>query len=479
MTQHGKTSWKIMANILIIDDDEMLCDMLGRHIECSGHKVEYACTLEDGLKAVASKAFDVVFLDVLLPDGNGLNVLPTIRNKKRAPEVIIITGEGEPDGAELAIKTGAWDYIEKPMSIKDITLSLSRALLYREGRGDGETRVMLKRERIVGKSPQLNACLERIGQIAGTHSNILILGETGTGKELFAEVIWENSLRAEKQFVVVDCAALPDTLVESTLFGHTKGAFTGADRSRTGLIKEADGGTLFLDEIGELPLLVQKTFLRVLQEHRFRPVGDDREIESDSRLIAATNRSLEEMVRSGGFRQDLLFRLQSLTVELSPLRSCLQDIKDLTIHYMVKICESYGIETKGFSADFFQTLGNYGWPGNIRELIHSMEHVIANAKFEPTLFPRHLPDKIRIQIARTSVRKKGTDKTSGREGVLTPKKIDTLQSVREAAVSSAEKGYLNALLSYTKKDINEACRISNLSRSRLYHLLKKYQINPS
>ena len=338
---------------------------------------------------------------------------------------------------------------------------------------------MLKRERIVGKSPQLNACLERIGQIAGTHSNILILGETGTGKELFAEVIWENSLRAEKQFVVVDCAALPDTLVESTLFGHTKGAFTGADRSRTGLIKEADGGTLFLDEIGELPLLVQKTFLRVLQEHRFRPVGDDREIESDFRLIAATNRSLEEMVRSGGFRQDLLFRLQSLTVELSPLRSCLQDIKDLTIHYMVKICESYGIETKGFSADFFQTLGNYGWPGNIRELIHSMEHVIANAKFEPTLFPRHLPDKIRIQIARTSVRKKGTDKTSGREGVLTPKKIDTLQSVREAAVSSAEKGYLNALLSYTKKDINEACRISNLSRSRLYHLLKKYQINPS
>ena len=468
-----------MADILIIDDDEMLCDMLRRHIEYAGHRAECAFTLADGLKAVASGPFDVVFLDVLLPDGNGLNSLPAIRDKKESPDVIIITGEGDPDGAELAIKTGAWDYIEKPISIKNITLSLTRALEYRQGKGGEETCVILHREEIVGDNPQLNTCLERIGQIAGTHSNVLILGETGTGKELFASAIWKNSLRAEKRFVVVDCAALPDTLVESTLFGHTKGAFTGADKSRTGLIKEADGGTLFLDEIGELPLSVQKTFLRVLQEHRFRAVGNDREMESDFRLVAATNRPLEEMVKTGEFRQDLLFRLQSLTVELPPLRSSPQHIKDLAIHYMVKICESNGMEIKGFSSDFFQILADYDWPGNIRELIHTMEHVIADARFDPTLFPRHLPDKIRIHIARTSVRKKGSSEMSRREGTLEPRKIGTLQSVREAAVSNAEKGYLNELMSYAKKDINEACRRSGLSRSRLYHLLKKYQISRS
>ena len=355
--------------------------MLKRHVEYSGHKSEFVLTLQDGLKAVASKAFDVVFLDVLLPDGNGLDALPTIGNQKAAPEVIIITGEGEADGAELAIKTGAWDYIEKPLSLQNLTLSLSRALQYRQERGDRKGRVILQRDEIVGNSPRLNACLERIGQIAGVNSNVLILGETGTGKELFAKTIWKNSLRAEKRFVVVDCAALPGTLVESTLFGHIKGAFTGADRSRTGLIKDADGGTLFLDEIGELPVAVQASFLRVLQEHRFRPVGGDREIESDFRLISATNRSLEEMVIKGEFRQDLLFRLQSLTVELPPLRSCRQDIKDLAIYYMVKLCERDGMETKGFSPDFFEVLIDYDWPGNTRELINALENSLANAKY--------------------------------------------------------------------------------------------------
>ena len=359
-------------------------------------------------------------------------------------------------------------------SVDDLKTTASAAL----DMGDGGT-CAVHREGIVGDNPQLNACLERIGQIAGTHSNVLILGETGTGKELFATAIWKNSLRAEKRFVVVDCAALPDTLVESTLFGHTKGAFTGADKSRTGLIKDADGGTLFLDEIGELPLSVQKTFLRVLQEHRFRAVGNDREVESDFRLVATTNRSLEGMVKTGEFRQDLLFRLQSLTVELPPLRSSPQHIKDLAIHYMVEICESNGMEIKGFSSDFFQILSDYDWPGNIRELIHTMEHVIAGAKFEPTLFPKHLPDKIRIHIARTSVRKQRTSEMSGREGVPESRKIDNLQSVREAAASTAEKGYLNTLMSHVKRDINEACRRSGLSLSHLYYLLNKYQISPS
>lgn len=198
-----------MGNILIIDDDERLCNMLRRYLEYAGHKSEYVLTLEDGLKAVATKAFDVVFLDVLLPDGNGLDALPTIGSQKAAPEVIIITGEGEPDGAELAIKSGAWDYVEKPLSLNSLSLSLSRVLQYRQGKSDQKAHVLLQREEIVGSSPPLKACLERIGQIAGVNSNVLILGETGTGKELFAKTIWKNSSRAEKKFVVVDLCGTP------------------------------------------------------------------------------------------------------------------------------------------------------------------------------------------------------------------------------------------------------------------------------
>jgi len=468
-----------MANILVIDDHEMICEMLCRHLSNIGHHAEYALTLGDGLDLVSSGAFDVVFLDVRLPDGNGLDALPTIQKKSDPPEVIIITGEGDPDGAELAINSGAWDYVEKPLSIKDISLSLSRVLQYREERGGRETPVALRRDGIIGNSPRLNEALDHLGRLAYSHSNILITGETGTGKELFARAGWKNSPRANKNFVVVDCAALSDTLVESTLFGHKKGAFTGADKSRQGLIKEADGGTLFLDEVGELPLALQKRFLRVLQEHRFRPLGDDREIVSDFRLLAATGRDLDKMVQAGKFRQDLLFRLQSLTIELPPLRTYPEDIKDLCIHYMVKTCENLGIETKGFSADFFGTLAAYDWPGNVRELIHTMEHVLTMAYSEPTLFPKHLPNHIRIHVARSSVSDKGTDEEEAKEKRDQTKHLGTFKAAREAAISRMEKQYLHDLMLSTKGNFKEACSVSGLSQSRLYHILREHQISRS
>jgi two-component system NtrC family response regulator len=278
--------------------------------------------------------------------------------------------------------------------------------------------------------------------------------------------------------VVVDCAALPETLVGSMLFGHERGAFTGADKGRTGLIKESDGGTLFLDEVGELPLTVQKDFLRALQENKIRPLGSNKEIKSDFRLVSATNRNLDKMVESGQFRKDLFFRLQSVTIELPPLRVRPQDIKDLAMHYMVKLCDHYGTETKGFSPDFFETLAAYDWPGNVRELINTMERVLTVARFKPTLFPRHLPKRIRVHEARASVKKKKTmnrrktDKDR-RSAEILPK----LQDVREFALSNAERQYLHDLILLTKTDIKEACRISGLSQSRLYYLLKKYNIS--
>ncbi|NVM22503.1 MAG: sigma-54-dependent Fis family transcriptional regulator [Desulfobacterales bacterium] len=465
-----------MAKVLIIDDDKMICDMLSRMVGRMGHDAAYTLTLTHGMKEVSSGTFDVVFLDVCMPDGNGLEVLPKIREASSSPEVIIITGEGDPDGAELAIKSGAWDYVEKPLSIHEMTLSLVRSLQYREEKGTGKPRVALKREGIVGSSQQMRACFDLLAQAASSDVSVLITGETGTGKELFAQAIHDNSRRADKNFVVVDCAALPGNLVESMLFGHEKGAFTGADKAHVGLVKQADGGTLFLDEVGELPLSVQKAFLRVLQERRFRPLGDKQEIESDFRLVAATNRNLDQMVEAGKFRDDLLFRLRSFTMELPHLRERRGDIREIAMHYMARLCDRHATGTKGLSPEFLETLISYGWPGNVRELVNTMEKVLATSGDDPILFPKHLPTNIRVKVARDSVSKEPPAKSIPKPHEPV-KALASLRDFRMAAASEAEKEYLQNLLSLTEDNIKEACRISRLSRSRLYELLKKHKIS--
>ena len=246
-----------MANILIIDDDEMTSDMLSKLVRSLGHDTESAFTLKDGLQELLAKTFDVVLLDVGMPDGSGLDVLPKIREMPSPPEVIIITGAGDPDGAELAIKNGAWDYIEKPSSIDKMNLTLMRALQFRHEKNQRKPLVSLKREAIIGNSLRMQATLDSVAHASTSRAPVFINGETGTGKELIALAIHENSSRSKANFVIVDCASLPENLVESSLFGYKKGAFTGADKDMDGLIKQADGGTLFLDEIGELPLKLQ------------------------------------------------------------------------------------------------------------------------------------------------------------------------------------------------------------------------------
>ena len=465
-----------MADILIIDDDKMLCGVLGRHIGRMGHAATYSLTLEEGLKELSSKTFDVVFLDVNLPDGNGLDAIPGIRQIASSPEVIIITGAGDPDGAELAIKSGAWDYLEKPSSSKKMTLALVRALQYSKEKAARKPSVALKRKGIVGDSPRMKACFDLLAQAANSNANVLIAGETGTGKELFAQAIHKNSSRADNSLVVVDCAALPETLLESVLFGHEKGAFTGADRAQDGLVKQADGGTLFLDEVGELSLSIQKVFLRVLQEHKFRPVGSKHELRCDFRLVAATNRDLDKMAQCGQFRNDLLFRLRTLTIKLPSLRERPEDIKDLTLFYLAKFCERQQLATKGFSPEFFDALSAYNWPGNVRELFNTLEAALTAAHYDQTLFARHLPNQIRIQVARSAVGKKypaNGNKDTGRESA---KALPLLRNFRKAAAAEAEKRYLQDLVSLASTNIGKSCRISGLSRSRLYELLKKHRI---
>ncbi|MBW2664179.1 MAG: sigma-54-dependent Fis family transcriptional regulator, partial [Deltaproteobacteria bacterium] len=471
--------------VLIIDDDKMLCDTLSDMVKQMGHGVICAFSLANGLKEAYSKAVDVVFLDVRLPDGNGLDVLQEIKQMPSLPEVIIITGEGDLDGAELAIKTGAWDYIEKLSSIKQIALSLVRALQYRKEK-TAKPVAALKLDGIIGKSPQIKACFDLVAQGANSDAGVLITGETGTGKELFAQAVHANSSRADKSFVVVDCATLPETLVENVLFGHEKGAFTGADRAQEGLISQADGGTLFLDEIGELPMPVQKAFLRVLQERYFRPVGGKKEIKSNFRTIVATNRDLHEMVKAGRFRNDLLFRLESIAMNLPTLRERPEDIRELTLYFIDKLCERYETETKGFSPEFLEMLVAYNWPGNVRELVNILESALAAARYSSTLFPKHLPVHMRVQAAQISLcngvtclratRRRGS-KNSQREVSGLSGSLPTLRKFRETGIAELERRYLKELTLLTQGNIKKACRISGLSRSRLYALLKKCEIS--
>jgi two-component system NtrC family response regulator len=468
-----------MAKILIIDDDQMICQSLSLVARRKGYEATCAYTLRDGLEKATGETYDVVFLDVRMPDGNGLDLLPQLEKLSSSPEIIIMTGYGDPHGAELAIKSGAWDYLEKGASVKEVTLSLLRALQYRKQKLSGSNAfnvVALKREGIVGSSARLEECLDQVAQAAACDASVLITGETGTGKELFARAVHLNSGRSAKSFVVVDCAALPENLIESMLFGHEKGVFTGADHARDGLVLQANGGTLFLDEIGEMPLLLQKAFLRVLQEHRFRPLGSSRELASDFRLVAATNRNLEEMVRNERFRADLLFRLQSFVIELPSIKERPEDIKSMARYHTDRICEHYAIPPKGFSPEFLKTLAAYSWPGNVRELVNTLERTIAAARNESILFPKHLPMQLRIEVTQTAMRKELQPPHSASAEQSGCRNLPPLSEYRDSLYSQAERQYLQDLMAFTGNDIAEACRVSGLSQSRLYALLKKQKI---
>lgn len=472
-----------MSNILIIDTQESFTAVLAREITHAGHQVVTARTLAEGLEMATSKPFDVIFLNAEMPDGNSMGVLPALIDTPSLPEVIILTDVGDADQAEHAIKMGAWDYVERPATARAMTLPLVRAIQYRAKKILKQPHTTLNEETlkdIVGASSQMKRCLDRLALSAGSDANVLITGETGTGKELFAWAIHNNSRRAGKRFVEVDCAALPETLVESILFGYERGAFTGADKNESGLIKRADGGTLFLDEVGELPLSVQKSFLRVLQEHKFRQVGGSTVLRSDFRLIAATNRDLDAMVHRHRFRKDLLFRLRAFTMELPSLRHRIEDISLIATHHVDKLCQSYGMNGKSFSPDFFEVLGRYEWPGNVRELVNALERAVSAARHEPVLFPKHLPVYIRVHLARASVEQGQSipdlpiARIDGPNGTTLPRLVEA----REATVAQFEQHYLRELLTLAK-DMEQACAMSGLSRSRLYALLKKHSLPPS
>ncbi|NWH05197.1 sigma-54-dependent transcriptional regulator [Desulfobacter latus] len=478
-----------MANVLIVDDDPYVRELLIEFLTPYHYTLMAAETLSECLTLLPVGKFDLILLDINLPDGNGLEILPEIRQSASAPEVIIFTAEGSAAGAKTAMDNEAWDYILKPFSEQEILLNIKRALEFRASKKALQARFesIFDRSDIVGTSSKITTCLNLAAQCAKTDTNVLITGPTGTGKELFANTIHKNSNRKNAGLIVVDCAALPEQLVESVLFGNVKGAFTGADAARDGLIKKADGGTLFLDEIGELPLAIQKKFLRVLQERKFKQVGGTKVIASNFRLISATNRNLDDMAKQNTFRRDLLYRIKTFHIELPALQECREDIKPLTLHYIHKLCEHHGFETKGFKPDFLKMLESYNWPGNIRELITSLEKAILANADASILYPNYLPQHIRLHHIETSIQNKSENnkihKKTGSEinplSLQLPDKlfnpVQSLKQVKKYTAVETEKLYLDHVMRLSKGDLEKTCELAGISKSRLYSLLKTHQ----
>jgi two-component system NtrC family response regulator len=459
-----------MSRILIVDDDPQIGETLATLVVRLGHQCLTALSLRDGLRRLRQTEIDLVFLDVRLPDGNGLDALGEISALDNPPHVIVLTGQGDPEGAELAIQSGVWDYLVKPSPIRQIRDTLNRALASRKENRYPEK--FLDLTGVIGQSPAMRRqCYERIVQAGASDSTVLITGETGTGKELLARTIHRNSTRSDRTFVTVDCASLTESLLESTLFGHVKGAFTGATRDGTGLVRLADQGTLFLDEIGELPLSAQKTFLRVLQERRFRPVGSSQEQQSDFRLICATNQDLEKMVGAGEFRQDLFYRINTICVELPPLRDRDGDIKPLAEYYVERFCRRHKMPLKTMPLEFVRVLEQYDWPGNVRELFNTVEQALVLSGMEQTVYVQHLPHFMRIRAARSLLSRSEETRTFDEE---TPKKmLPTLKEFR----TRMEAEYLVRLMRAHGGDMRRMVEVSGLSRSHLYAMLKKHDLS--
>jgi len=462
-----------MFRVLIIDDDPNICLFFETFLGKMGCETFTAKKLNDAKALSCQNDFDIVLLDLELPDGNGLDIMPDLVNLPSAPEVIIITGTGDARGAELAFKNGAWDFVQKPFRLDDISLPIQRALQYRKEKLSSRELIILKRSKIIGDSPALKKCLDEVGKAASTDAGVLVTGETGTGKELFAKAIHKNSKRASKPFVAVDCGSLTETLIESTLFGHEKGAFTGAVYKQDGLIVQADGGTLMLDEVGDLPLSIQKALLRTLQERSVRRIGGKKEIKVDIRLISATNLNLDQLVKAQDFREDFLYRIRAMEIHLPPLRDRGKDIEAIALKKVHELSDRYNIEPKAISKELLETLMSNAWPGNIRELLNVLEYALASAGSDPTLVPKHLPPNYRLSTLTFETPVAQQDTLSLANEVLDNEAgFPSLNTCRE----QLEKKYLTRLMVKAGGNRKAACRLSGVSQARLYALLSKYNL---
>jgi two-component system, NtrC family, nitrogen regulation response regulator NtrX len=449
------------TRILIVDDEPGIRESLSGVLEDDGYECRSAGTGEEGLEELARRPYDVVLLDVWLPGIDGMETLARIQEIAFSdrPEVIIISGHGTIETAVRATKLGAFDFIEKPLTIMKVTVVVKNALQQRKL----ELQLHRLREtmdhspRIIGESVPMRALRQQLGLMAATNGRVLIYGESGTGKELVANAIHALSTRAQEAFVEVNCAAIPEDLIESELFGHRKGSFAGAQEDKIGKLQKADGGTLFLDEVGDMSLKTQAKVLRALEEQRFEPVGADESIQVDVRVVAATNKNLESEIERGNFREDLFYRLNVIPFYVPPLRDRVEDIPLLADHFLMEFTTAYGRKHKELTPEAYRVLDEYQWPGNVRELRNLMERiVIMNPQIR--VDSRHIP----LNPARRAVYEKSIDH------------FGSLQEVREAA----EREYILKKLDETKGNVSRTAELLGLERSNLYRKMKSLGIAP-
>ncbi|MCF6158302.1 MAG: sigma-54-dependent Fis family transcriptional regulator [wastewater metagenome] len=442
-------------NIIFTDDEDTFRNIMSNELNRMGYHVTCCASGEETVKNIQERDFDTVILDINMPDMDGIETLKRVKDVDPTTEVIILTGQGSIENAVQAIKLGAYDYLTKPCRLIELDVLVQKALEKRQlSRENAYLKRLVKGVQttscMIGNSVAMNAVYKMIDKVAPSDATVLIQGESGTGKELVAQAIHQHSTRAQKPFVVVNCATLQETLLESELFGHKRGAFTGATESRMGLFEVADGGTLFLDEVGELTVSTQSKLLRVVQTGEIRRVGDNRIIMVNTRILAATHKNLAAEVKNGKFREDLYFRLNVITVSLPPLRERKEDIPALIQHFFQKICRNK--QKKNMVPEAIEMMARYPWPGNIRELENTIERLVVLTEGD-SVSTEDLPENIR----NTALNKE----TSG--------KMETLSEV--------EKKYILKILHEKQWNKTLAAETLGISLKTLYNKLNVYHID--
>ncbi|MEW5981915.1 MAG: sigma-54 dependent transcriptional regulator [Acidobacteriota bacterium] len=449
--------------ILVIDDESAIRDSMRMILEYEGYEFMGAASGEDGLGIVGRESVDMVFLDIKMPGMDGLEVLQRIKGIAEALPVIIISGHGTVATAVEATKLGAFDFIEKPLATERVLLSVRNALGYSRLRDENQSllRVVELRHEMVGASHGLTRVLESVRRAAPTSATVLIRGESGVGKELVARMIHKNSLRVRERFVQVNCAAIPEELIESELFGHEKGSFTGATEKQIGKFEQADRGTIFLDEVGDMSAKTQAKVLRVLQEGEVERLGSSRTLKVDVRVIAATNKDLEEEIDQGRFREDLFFRLSVIPITVPPLRERPDDIPLLVKHFSDLFGRENNFRPKRFTPQAMSALQRARWKGNVRELRNTVERLIIMTPSE-VIDTGDLPEGLGVD-SRPVVANTGTEQ-----------RVNTLREFKEAA----ERAFLVDKLRENGWNISKTAEAIETPRSNLYKKLEQYGIRP-
>jgi two-component system response regulator GlrR len=468
-TENGKNL--SAGKLLVVDDDSNLIELVTTKLQAANYEVATALKGEDALKAATEDVFDLCIVDLRLASGNGISLMTELHSVNPEIPVIILTGHASVESAVEAMKKGAYGYLTKPFNTPELLLQIERALENRRLNSEIQRLKDLLEEKydftnIIAKSDAMRRVLDVVSRIAATESTVYLEGESGTGKEIVAKAIHLASKRKNKPFVAINCAALPADLLESELFGHEKGAYTGASKTTKGLLSQADEGTIFLDEIGDMPPSLHAKLLRVLQEREFYPVGGDKPVQVDVRIITATNKDLQAAVREGNFREDLFYRLHVIPIHLPPLRARKEDIPHLANHFIKVISEQMKKEVKGITPQAMQKLMLHDWPGNIRELENTLEYAVAMTPLDM------LTEDFVLQTTRslnqtTPQQETGPQMNSALQGPVKSYK---------AARYQFEKDYLIRLLEVCGGKASEAAKLAGKCRTDFYELLRKHEI---